>query len=113
MTQHPLTQSSIAAILPSSSTTSFALGSGDSDTESNPSTISPISVPHYIWHANVHGYNEFPTPIGCLLDNGAHLILIRPETIIDLGLHIHKLSKSQCATIAINSQRHTFQLTIM
>lgn len=46
----------------------------------------------------------------CLLDNGAHLVLIRPETVTDLGLKICKLHTSQTATIAINSQHHSFHL---
>ena len=102
---------SVVAILPTSSSTPFALGTGDSDTESNPSTVSPISVPHYIWHANVNGIAEFPTPIDCLLDNGAHLVLIRPETVADLGLYIRKLHTPESVTVAINSQRRTFHLT--
>src|ERR1700678_4108408 len=61
-------QSSVAAILPSTSIP-FNLGNG-SDTESEPSNVSPISIPHYIWHANIHSNDEFPTPIQCLLDNG-------------------------------------------
>ena len=105
----PVTQNSIAALLPSASIP-FNLGTGGSDTESDQSTVSPISVPHYIWHANVHGKSEFPTPIKCLLDNGAHLVLIRPETVADLGLHIRKLPKPESATVAINSQQHTFFL---
>jgi Reverse transcriptase (RNA-dependent DNA polymerase)/Aspartyl protease len=103
-------QNSVAAMLPSSSSTPFVLGTGESDTESNSSTVSPISVPHYIWHANVHGTSEFPTPVNCLLDNGAHLVLIRPETVAELGLKIRKLHKPQLATVAINSQHHTFHL---
>ena len=106
-----LVQTSVAAILPSSSTTPFVLGTGESDTESDPSSVSPLSVPHYIWHANVHGRTEFPTPINCLLDNGAHLLLIRPETIADLRLKIRKLHKPESATVAINSQHHTFLLS--
>ena len=103
-------QSSVAAILPSSSATPFNLGNGGSDMESEPTSVSPISVPHYIWNANVYGNNDFPTPIPCLLDNGAHLVLIRPETVVDLGLKIRKLHKPESATVAINSQRHTFLL---
>ena len=103
-------QTSVAAVLPSASSTPFVLGTGDSDTESSNSTVSPISVPHYIWHANVHGVSEFPTPVDCLLDNGAHLVLIRPETVADLGLKIRKLHKPQLATVAIKSKRHTFHL---
>ena len=102
--------SSVAAILPSSSSTPFNLGNGASDTESEPPSVSPITVPHYIWHANVHGSADFPTPIDCLLDNGAHLILIRPETVADLGLKIRKLHSTQRATLAINSQHQTFHL---
>ena len=89
---------------------STALRTRDSDTESSNSTVSPISVPHYIWHANVHGVSELPTPVDCLLDNGAHLVLIRPETVADLGLKIQKLHKPQLATVAIKSKRHTFHL---
>ena len=77
---------------------------------SEASTLSPISVPHYIWHANVYGNAEFPVPMDCLLDNGAHLILIRPETVADLGLPIRKLSQPQHATLAINSHPQTFLL---
>jgi hypothetical protein len=102
--------SSIAAVLPSSSVAPFALGNGGSDTESDPSTVSPISVPHYVWRANVYGNHDFPIPIDCLLDNGAHLVLIRPETVADLCLPIRKLVKPQCATLAINSQPQTFLL---
>ena len=104
-------QASVAAVLPSSSSTAFVLGNGTSDTESESSTVSPISVPHYIWHANVYGTEEFPTPIPCLLDNGAHLILIRPETVADLGLKVRKLHTPERATVAINSQKHTFHLS--
>ena len=41
-------QNSIATVLPSSNSVPFVLGNGESDTESNPSSVSPISVPHYI-----------------------------------------------------------------
>ena len=40
------TQSSITAVFPSSSSTPFVLGNGASDTESDPSLVSPIFVPH-------------------------------------------------------------------
>ena len=101
--------SQVAAILPPS--IPFNLGTGGSDTESDPSTsVSPISVPHYTWNATIHGRDEFPTPITCLLDNGAHLVLIRPETVADLGLNIRKLHTPQSVTVAINSERQTFQL---
>ena len=98
---------SIAAMLPSSG--SFALGTGSSDTESQ-STVSPISSPHYLWRAHAYGTADFPLTIDCLLDNVAHLVLIRPETVADLGLPVRKLKVPQCATLAINSVRQTFLL---
>ena len=107
---HQPNQASVAAILPTSTATPFALGNGTSDTESESSNVSPISVPHYIWNANVHGTAEFPTPIPCLLDNGAHLILIRPETVVDLGLKVRKLHTPERVSVAINSRKHTFLL---
>ena len=65
---------------------------------------------HYIWQAIVHGNNAFPIAFDALLDNGAHLVLIRPEAVIDLGLPIRKLKEPQCATLAINSMPQTFLL---
>ena len=112
-TSHQSNQASVAAILPTSTPTPFTLGTGNSDTDLESSNISPISVPHYIWNANVqnvHGVDEFPTPIPCLLDNSAHLILIRPETVVELGLKIRKLHTPQRTSIAIGSQKHTFLL---
>ena len=79
--------------------------------QSDPNSIlSPISIPHYIWHANFYGNTDFPVHTDCLLDNGAHLVLIRPETVANLGLHIRKLSKPQQASVAINSHPQTFLL---
>jgi len=101
----------INAILPSASIP-FALGSG-SDTEdenalhgvsTNPPTtieVAPITVEHLIWEANVFGGNEFPTRMNCLLDNGAHLVLIRPETVTDLALPIRKLKEPVGVTLAL------------
>ena len=66
-------------------------------------TPSPVSILLVVCSALHH------TAVSRLI-NSTHLILIRPETIIDLSLHIRKLNEPQCTTIAINSQRHTFQL---
>ena len=43
--------------------------------------------------------------INCLLDNGAHLILIRPETITDLALPIHKLETPISITLALEGKK--------
>jgi len=94
----------INAVLPSSSIP-FALGSGSDTSEDNRVSIAPLTVDHLKWDANVFGSNEFPTRISCLLDNGAHLVLIRPETVADLALPIRKLSEPLSATLAIGGEK--------
>jgi hypothetical protein len=79
----------VNAVLPSS--IAFALGNGSISSEENDflgavSNIAPLTIDHLQWNANVFGRNEFPTRITCLLDNSAHLVLIRPETVADLSL---------------------------
>ena len=54
---------------------------------------SPIAIDHLRWHANIFGANDFPMTFECLLDSGAHLNLIRPEAVVDLGLSVKKLKR--------------------
>jgi len=85
----------VNAVLPSTSIP-FALGNGSDTSDENAFqhvSNAPTTVPHLIWEANVFGGNEFPTRIECLLDNGAHIVLIRPETVADLALPIRKLKE--------------------
>ncbi|KAF8149947.1 hypothetical protein B0H34DRAFT_667072, partial [Crassisporium funariophilum] len=103
----PLT--SIAAVLPSS-TQSFALGNGS--VSGSESDVSPISVPHLRWEANVFGLEDFPIQLDCLLDTGAHLVLIRPETVADLQLPIRKLHKPERVTLAMNGANPTATTTV-
>lgn len=85
------TMNAVAAILPSSSLQPFVLGDGDSNTSGstdNMSGLGLVSVPHLMWKAMVWNTNDEQVPVNCLLDDGAHLTLIRPECVIDLGLPI-------------------------
>jgi len=66
--------------------------------------IAPVTVEHLKWDANVFGGNKFPMRVNCLLDNGAHLVLIRPETVADLALPIRKLNKPICVTLALQGE---------
>ena len=81
----------INAILPSLSIP-FNLGNSsdtsDENTFNRKVSDAPLTIDHLTWEANIFGGNEFPTKINCLLDNSAHLILIRPETVADLALPI-------------------------
>ena len=97
----------VAATLPSA-TQSFALGNGSDTSDESLSDVSiplcPVSVPHLIWRANFFGTDEFPVPVDCLLDSGAHLVLIRPEVIMDLGLPVQKLKKPFPVSLALNGK---------
>lgn len=98
----------INAILPSTSP-SCALGSGSDTSDENTFqrrvSEAPLTVEHLWWEANVFGGNEFPTRMNCLLDNGAHLVLIRPETVADLALPVKKLREPIGATLAIGDKK--------
>ncbi|KAJ3495874.1 hypothetical protein NLJ89_g10566 [Agrocybe chaxingu] len=95
--------SAAAAVLPSL-TVNFALGNG-TDSGASDNEVSPISVPHLMWKAQVMGRDEFPTPVECMLDCGAHLVLIRPEVVADLGLPKRKLDEPVCVTLALENKK--------
>ena len=109
----------INAVLPSSSIP-FVLGNGSDSSEENnfhrvssapiAVKIAPVTVEHLKWDANVFGGNEFPMRMNCLLDNGAHLVLIRPETVADLALPIRKLNEPICVTLALQGKKTITEL---
>ena len=98
----------VNAILPSSSIP-FNLGSSSDTSDENAFNCkvskAPLTVDHLTWDANVFGRNEFPMTINCLLDNGAHLVLIRPETVTDLTLPIYKLETPISVTLALEGKK--------
>ena len=96
----PPVNAPVGAILPSSSY-NFVL-SGDSDTSGYSDDVSPISCPHLIWRAQIWNDVDVQIPFDCLLDDGAHLVLIRPETVTDLGLPIRRLHEPVSVTLALN-----------
>jgi len=99
----------VNAVLPSSSIP-FALGNGSDTSDENRVSIAPLTVEHLKWEANVFGSNEFPTRVECLLDNGAHLVLIRPETVADLALPIRKLCEPISVTLALEGDKIVSEL---
>ena len=59
---------------------------------------------HFMWKCSVEGPNvDFPLTVSTLIDNGAHVVLIRPEVVQKLGLHIHQLAQPECIDVAIDS----------
>ena len=98
------TAAPVGAVLPSSNFQPFAL-LGDSDTSGSTEDVSPLSVPHLIWKGQIWNSDDVQVPYDCLLDDGAHLVLIRPETVTDLGLPIRRLSAPVSVTLALNNNQ--------
>ena len=96
----------VGAVLPSSSFQPFAL-LGDNDTSGSTEDVSPLTCPHLIWRAQIWNSDDVQIPYDCMLDDGAHLVLIRPETVTDLGLPIRRLPEPVSVTLALNSNPDT------
>jgi hypothetical protein len=94
----------VAAFVPSS-VLGNGTDSGESDTVSDP--IAPLKCKHFVWRCFVDGpLTEFPVKISSLIDNGCHLVLIRPDIVEKLGLRIFPLPNPEPIDVAIkNSQR--------
>lgn len=92
----------VTAVLPSSYQPFVLLGD-DSDSSGSNEDVSPISVPHLMWRCQIWNSDDVQIPYDCLLDDGAHLVLIRPETVTDLGLPIRRLHEPECVTLALNN----------
>ena len=90
----------VSAVLPS---TNFVLETSDPDSDKEVS-LGPLMVPNLMWRANVWGKDPFQIPINCMIDDGTQLVLIRPETVADLGLHTRTLFKPICITLALNGE---------
>ena len=62
------------------------VGNG-SFSESDTSVSLPMKSKHYIWKCSIDGPAVgFPMKTTSLIDNGAHMILIRPDLVTKLGL---------------------------
>jgi Aspartyl protease len=71
----------------------------------------PISVEHLRWKAAIYGSGDFPLQFNCLLDNGAHLVLIRPEVVKKLGLKVCKLINPELVSLALKQNSGTTAFT--
>ena len=67
-------------------------------------SLPPLRSKHFVWKCTVDGPNvDFPLTVSTLIDNGAHVVLIRPEVVQKLGLPIHQLAQPECIDVAIDS----------
>ena len=76
----------------------------DSGGSDNVSDLGPLKCKHFIWNCTIDGpLSEFPLKVSALVDNGCHLMLIRPDIVQKLGLPIHTLHTPEPVDIAIKN----------
>ena len=99
-----------AAILPNSP------GEYNSDSDedwdiSHREVSPPLHGKHLVWNCQIHSSTkDFPVKTHALIDNGAHLVLICPELVNQLGLKKHDLPEPELIDVAFNSQQRKTKL---
>jgi hypothetical protein len=84
------------------------IGNGSFSSEGDISVSQPFKSKHYVWRCSIDGpADEFPLKISTLIDNGAHMVLIRPETVTQLGLETFPLPEPELIDVAISSSTST------
>ena len=92
----------VAAFAPSA-----ALGNGtDSGCSDTVSDIAPFKCKHFVWSCLIDSpLLEFPLKFSSLIDNGCHLVLIRPNIVAKLGLPISTFKEPETVNIAIKDRK--------
>ena len=84
------------------------LGNGSFSSESDSSVRQPFKSKHYVWKCTINGpADEFPVKFSTLIDNGAHMVFIRPDTVTKLGLPSYPLPQPEVVDVAISSSTTT------
>jgi hypothetical protein len=92
-----------AAVLPDSS------GKFDSDSEeydnlSDRDVSDDLCVKHLLWECQVHSLtSDFPMKTHVLIDNGAHLVLVQPKVVTQLGLKTYRLHKPKVVDVMFSN----------
>lgn len=88
--------------------TSAIIGNGSFSSEGDSAVRQPFKSKHYVWKCTIDGpADEFPVTFSTLIDNGAHMVLIRPETVKKLGLPSYPLPQPEVVDVAISSSTTT------
>jgi predicted aspartyl protease len=83
---------------------SAVIGNGSFSSEGDSSVCQPFKSKHYVWNCTINGpADEFPIKVSMLIDNGAHMVLIRPETVKQLGLPSFPLPEPEIVDVSISS----------
>ena len=92
----------IATVLPSASDYTSDLEENTDIAERDVSP--PIKSKHLVWECQIHGLlTDFPVKTRVLIDNGAHVVLIRPDVVAKLNLRKHRLHEPEIVDIAMNN----------
>jgi len=66
----------------------------------------PLHSKHLLWDCQIHGLiSDFPVTTCALIDNGAHLVLICPELINQLGLKKYRLHKPETIDVMFGNKK--------
>ena len=84
--------------------TSAVLGNGSFSEGDTSVSVPPLKSKHFVWKCNVDGpLVDFPVTTSALIDNGAHLVLIRPQLVAQLGLTVFDLLEPEQVDVAFDS----------
>ena len=87
---------------------SAVIGNGSFSSESDTSVRQPFKSKHYIWKCKIDSSSdEFPVTLSTLIDNGAHMVLIRPDTVQKLALPTFLLPEPEIIDVAVTSSSST------
>jgi len=66
----------------------------------------PLCSKHLLWDCQIHGLiSDFPVMTRALIDNGAHLVLIHPELVDQLGLKKYHLHKPETIDVVFGNKK--------
>ncbi|KAF8165034.1 hypothetical protein B0H34DRAFT_855488 [Crassisporium funariophilum] len=90
-----------------------AVGSFIVDYSSSSSEVSsPLTMPHLFWKASALGKDGFPCPVKTMFDNGAHVVLIRPDIVKLLALEIKTLKKPLPIGVAVDEGKSPLKVLL-
>ena len=93
--------SAAAAILPDSPG-GYASDSEEAADISRRDVSAPLRIKHLFWNCQIHGLiDDFPVKTKALIDNGAHLVLMRPELAAKLSLKVYRLREPEIVDVAL------------
>ena len=84
------------------------IGNGSFSSEGDSSVRQPFKSKHYVWKCKINSsVDEFPVTLSTLIDNGAHMVLIRPDTVQNLALPTFLLPEPEVIDVAVSSSSST------